>query len=142
MKKILVVTCASFTTIVLLFSFVERLKITPALNGSVVWQLFLMSLSVSAGMHLVYRLEEVLDISSFVFDVAVRVVVCYVVVLLEGSSFQMFSFGWKAVAVVSPVLIPTIFITYLISYFSLVECADSINSILNKEKAGEKHENH
>lgn len=140
MKKLLVVTCSGFTTIVLLFALLSGAGIVPALSGPVVIELFFMALSISAGMLVIEKVEEVYDSSSFILDFLMRMVLCYIVVMLEGHLFKMVTLDWTDFINVSLVLIPTIIVTYLLSFIQLRELANSINRELDHRTKRERGE--
>ncbi len=133
MKKILIITCSSFTAIVLLFALFSTFDIVPELSKSIVFQLFTMSMSIALLMFISERAEDKLDISSLTVDALIRMLICYIVVFVEGSLFRMFPFSWKAIASISPVLIPTFVITYVIGYFTIVDCANKINKSIKRK---------
>jgi len=134
MKKIVIITCSSFTAIVLLFALFSTFDMVPELSKSIVLQLFTMALSIAVLMFISERIEDKLDVSSIAVDALIRVLICYIVVFVEGYLFRMFPFGWKAIASISPVLIPTILITYAIGYFTIVDYANAINKNINRKK--------
>lgn len=132
------VTCFSFTTIVLFFVLLTNYNIVPTITNHILIQLFVMSFTIAIGMYLVSKLEEAKDISSLIFDVIMRVIICYAVVLIEGSIFGMITFGWNAILEISPVLLPTIIVTYILSFFTLMEFVDSINKTIKSKKERQK----
>ncbi|WP_069999106.1 DUF3021 family protein [Cellulosilyticum sp. I15G10I2] len=134
MKKILVITCTSFTAIVLLFALFSTFDMVPELSKSIILQLFAMASSISVLMFISDKIAHKLDINSIVIDALIRVLICYFVVFTEGSLFGMFPFEWKAFAYISPVLIPTFIATYAIYYFTLVDYANEINERIKKKK--------
>jgi len=138
MKKIMIVTCSSFTTIVLFFVFFSRYQIVPVITNHIILQLFAMSFTIAIGMALTDYVEKRKDISSMLFDVVLRAAICYGVVLLEGSLFGMFTFAWRTVWEISPILIPTFIVTYVISLISLMEVATSINQTISRKEKGGK----
>jgi len=134
MKKIVIITCSSFTAIVMLFALFSTFDIVPELSKSIVLQLFTMAGSIAVLMFFTDKIEDKLDVSSITVDALIRVFICYIVVFAEGSLFGMFPFGWEAIADISPVLIPTFVITYVIGYFTLVECANVINKNIKRKE--------
>lgn len=134
MKKIVIITCSSFTAIVLLFALFSTFEMVPELTKSIILQLFTMAVSIAVLMFFSERIEDKLAVSSMAADVLIRVLICYSVVFVEGSLFGMFPFGWKAIANISPVLIPTIVITYTIGYFTIVDSANDINKNIKRKR--------
>ena len=134
MKKIVIITCSSFTAIVMLFALFSTFDIVPELSKSIALQLFTMTLSIAVLMFFSEKIEDKLIVSSMAVDALIRVLICYIVVFVEGSLFGMFPFGWKAIAYISPVLIPAFIITYAIGYFTIVDDANAINKNINRKK--------
>ncbi len=134
MKKIVIITCSSFTAIVLLFALFSTFNMVPELSKSIVLQLFTMAVSISVLMFFGEKLSDKLVVSSMAVDALIRVLICYLVVFVEGCLFGMFPFGWKAIAYISPILIPGFVITYAIGYFTIVDCANEINKNINQKK--------
>lgn len=134
MKKIVIITCTSFTAIVLLFAFFSTFDRVPELSKSIILQLFVMSASIAVLMFIMEKIEDRLDITSLALDVFIRVLICYLVVFIEGYVFGMFMFEWKAFLYISPVLIPTFILTYAVYYFMLVDYANEINERIKKKK--------
>ncbi|WP_425804416.1 hypothetical protein ACHOLT_20195 [Desulfitobacterium sp. Sab5] len=126
-KKIIIITCSSFTAIVLIFALLSNFTMVPDLSKSIVLQLFTMAVSIAVLMFFSDKIEEKLDVSSIAVDALIRVLICYIVVFWEGCLFGMIPFGWKAIAYISPALIPTFVITYAIAYFTIVDYAKVIN---------------
>lgn len=134
MKKIVIITCSSFTAIVLLFALFSTFDMVPELSKSIVLQLFTMALSISVLMFFTEKIGDKLAESSMAVDALIRVLICYIVVFVEGWLFGMFPFGWKAIAYISPVLLPTFVITYAIGYFTIVDFANQINKNIKRKK--------
>ena len=133
-KKIITITCSSFTAIVLMFALLSTFNWVPELSKSIVLQLFTMAVSIAVLMFFSDKIEEKLDVSSIAVDAIILVLICYIVVFWEGSLFGMISFSWKAIAYISPALIPTFVITYAISYFTIADYAKVINKNINQKK--------
>lgn len=134
MKKIVIITCSSFTAIVLLFALFSTFDMVPELSKSIVLQLFTMAVSIAVLMFFSEKIEDKLAVSSMAVDALIRVLICYIVVFVEGCLFGMFPFGWKAIAYISPVLIPAFVITYAIGYFTIVDYANAINKNIKRKK--------
>jgi len=133
-KKALIITCSSFTAIVLMFALLSTFSMVPELSRNIVLQLFTMAASIAVLMSISDKIEDQFDMSSLALDGLIRVVICYVVVFWEGCLFGMIPFSWKALAYISPALIPTFIITYSIAYFTIVDYANSINKSINHKK--------
>ena len=110
----------------------------PVITNRIILQLFAMSFTIAIGMALTDYVEKRKDISSMLFDVVLRAAICYGVVLMEGSLFGMFTFTWRTVWEISPILIPTFIVTYVISLISLMEVATSINQTISRKEKGGK----
>lgn len=134
MKKIVIITCSSFTAIVLLFALFSTFDMVPELSKNIVLQLFTMALSISVLMFFSDKIGDKLAESWMAVDALIRVFICYIVVFVEGCLFGMFPFGWKAIAYISPVLIPAFVITYTIGYFTIVDFANEINKSIKRNK--------
>jgi hypothetical protein len=134
MKKIIIITCSSFTAIVLIFALLSEFYIVPELSRAIILQLFAMAFTIALLMFLLETIEYRLDAFSLLTDTLFRVLIGYTVVFLEGGLFGMFPFEWKAFAYISPVLIPAYIITYLISYITCVECANAINQSIKRKR--------
>ena len=134
MKKIVIITCSSFTAIVLLFALFSTFDMVPELSKSIVLQLFTMALSISVLMFFSEKIGDKLVESSMAVDALIRVLICYSVVFVEGCLFGMFPFGWIAIANISLVLIPAFVITYAIGYFTIVDFANQINKTIKRNK--------
>lgn len=135
LKRVLVLTCSSFTAILLLFALFGESELAPAVTGQVVFQVFPMSLSIALLMAALEKLEERLDITSLLADTLLRVLICYSVVFLEGCLFGMFPFAWHTLWIISPVLLLVFVITYLIAYLVCREYADNINRAIRRMKS-------
>lgn len=134
-KKILIITCSSFTAIILFFILFSKLGVIILFSEDIALQLFIMSLSISILMSLTDKIEAHLDVSSIFVDVSIRVFICYFVVFIQGCLFGMFPFSWISFIYITPVLIPGFLVTYAISYFTNVEYSNAINkSIKRKQK--------
>lgn len=134
MKKIVIITCSSFTAIILLFSLFSTFDMVPELSKSIVLQLFTMAISIAVLMFFSEKFEDKYTVSSTAMDALIGMLICYIVVFVEGCLFGMFPFGWKAIAYISPVLIPAFVITYAIGYFTIVDDANAINKNIKRKK--------
>jgi hypothetical protein len=134
MKMILIITCASFTAIVMIFALASGTGIAPEISRDVIVQLFAMTLTIAVIMFLAGKIEDRFDMTSLVLDWFIKVIICYAVVITEGSLFGMFPLEWKAFGYISPVLVPTIIATYIISYLTCAKWADAINKSIHSKK--------
>lgn len=133
-KYITTITCSSFTCIVLLFAVFSRFDLTPPLSNEACFVLFGMSLSISLLMFLFEKLQERFDFTpSAWLDILIRILICYAVVFFEGVFWGMVPFAWDSLLAISPVLIPTFLITYLVFYLSCVRYADDINREIKRK---------
>lgn len=130
MKKILTITCGSFTSVIILFALLSPYGFAPAVTNDITFQVFLMSVSIA----LIMTLAERIDYDSLVIDVLVKVLICYLVVFFEGALFGMIPFSWHGFWEITPVLIPAFLITYLFHYITCMECASYINHIIHHKK--------
>ena len=130
MKKILTITCGSFTSEIILFALLSRCNLAPAVTNGITFQVFFMSVSIA----LIMTLAEHLNYESIVIDVMIKVLICYLVVFFEGALFGMISFSWHGFWEITPVLVPAFLITYLFHYLTCVECASYINHIIHHKK--------
>lgn len=133
-KKIIIITCSSFTAIVLIFALLSNFTMVPDLSKSIVLQLFTMAASIAVLMSISDKIEDQFDVSSLAADALIRVLICYIVVFWEGCWFGMIPFSWKAIAYISPVLIPTFVITYAVGYVTIVDYANEINKSIAHKK--------
>lgn len=134
MKKIVITICSSFTAIVLLFALFSNFDMVPELSKSIILQLFTMTVTIAVLMFIGEKIEDKLDINSIAVDALIRVLICYIVVIVEGGLFGMFSFNWEVFAKISPVLIPAFLITYAIGYFTIVDYVNVINKTIKERK--------
>lgn len=134
MKYIMIITCSSFTVIVLLFVLLSNFGLTSELSGPIALQLFAISATIAVLLLALERLEDRFEINSFVLDAVLRILICYLVVYAEGCLFGMLDAGWETLVTVSPILLPAFVITYAVSYFSLVSTAKKINRDIRRKK--------
>lgn len=134
MKKILIMICASFTAINLCFIIFSRFDIVPKLTNQIALQLFVITVTIAVLMYAGEYLETKIDLNSLIIDMLLRITICYLVIFCEGSFFGMVKWEWGHFFDVSCVLVPTFIVTYIISYLTCVDYANSINKKINNRK--------
>jgi len=127
MKKIVIITCSSFTVTILLYVLFSVIGVISEVTNEKVLQLFSMTLSIALLMSVGEWILDKLDVSSLALDAVIRVLICYVVVFVEGTLYGMFPFGWSSLLYISLIIIPTVVITYAIAYVTVVNYAKQIN---------------
>ena len=127
MKKIVIVTCSSFTVTILLYVLFSVIGVISEVTNEKVLQLFSMTLSIALLMSVGEWILDKLDVSSLALDAVIRVLICYVVVFAEGTLYGMFPFGWSSLFYISLIIIPTVVTTYAIAYVTVVNYAKQIN---------------
>lgn len=130
MRKILTITCGSFTVVMMLFVLFSPFRLAPEVTNATALQGFVMSVSIAVIMVL----AEKIDLESIALDVLTKALICYLVVFLEGAFFGMVPFSWKGLWEITPVLIPAFIITYVIEYLVCVEWASFINHKIKRKK--------
>ncbi len=134
MKKIMIITCASFTAVMLLFTLLSVWDMAPEVSGGVTVQVFVIALSISVLMYIAEKIEDRFEITSLWADTLIRLVICYATVFVEGGLFRMFPYSWDIFLKVTLVLIPVFIITYAIGYFTCLEWAQAINKSIRQRK--------
>ena len=133
-KKILIVTCGSFTPMVLFFILFARISRITYFSDVIALELFVMCLTVAILMSVSDRIEAYFDVSAIWMDALIRVFICYFVVFIQGSLFGMFPFSWISFTYITPVLIPGFFVAYGISYLTCIEYSKAINESINRKR--------
>jgi len=133
-KKVLIITCSSFTAIVLFFILFSKLGVIIPFSEDIALQLFIMCLIIAILLIIVELIEARLDVSSIFADALARVLTCYFVVFIVGSLFGMFPFSWISFAYITPVLIPGFIVTYAISYTTCIEHSHAINASIKRKQ--------
>lgn len=137
MKQMIIITCCSFTAIMLLFALFTALGLegmAPEITRTVMLQAFLMSVSMAIMMSICDKIVTRFVTMPLLVDVLIRIVICYMVVFAEGCLFGMIPLSWKSFLDISPVLIVVFFVTYLICYMTQVEYAQQINKSIRRKK--------
>lgn len=133
MKKIFMICCYSFTAVILFISLFSLFDMAPQLSNKIALQAFAFTLTIAVVMTLVDRINNNTDFSLWT-DLLIRILICFVVVLIEGIWFKMLPFSWKAIIYVTPILTPVFIITYFFSYITCMDWADKINKSIQKKK--------
>jgi hypothetical protein len=131
MRKYLIVVCASFTACVLAFSMFSKLAFMMPVDSAVIFQLFIICVSISFIMFVFEKLTEKYNLPLLV-DCVSGVFICYLVVGVEGLAFGMLPRSWISLAYISIVIIPSFIVTYAIVYFTSVKYANDINEQIEK----------
>lgn len=134
MNRILIINCTSFTGVMLLFSVFSKYDMAPVVNSTVIFQVYILTLSIAVVMSIAERITNKLRIYSALVDALIRIVICYALVFIEGGLFDWFEFSAEAILMISPVCIPVFIVTYLVLYLTCVECADAINKSIKRKK--------
>jgi len=134
MKKLLIITCTSFTAVMLFFTILTTFEFAPTMARSTPVQVFILTLSIAALMFLAEIAEDKYDISSLLADAIIRLLICYFVIFIEGYMFRWFDASFSAFFIITPILIPTFIITYWVSYSISVEYTETINQIIKRGK--------
>lgn len=135
MKKLtfmIVIICTSYTCVSLAFALFSEFDLAPALTNEIGWQIFCICCTIAFLMLLEDKLTDLLNLSSLLADGLIRLLVCYVVVFIEGSFFKMFSFSPDSLLRITPILIPVYLLTYAAGYFSCLQYANTINRSIKK----------
>lgn len=133
-KKTLVVTCSSFTAIVMFYILFARISLITAFTDDTAIQLFFMCLSIAVLMSISDKIEAHFDVSSIWLDALIRVFICYFVVFVQGCLFGMFPFSPIAFVYITPVLIPGFIVAYGIAYLTSVEYSNAINRSIRRKR--------
>lgn len=129
MKRFLQITTAGFTACALFFALFSTLPI----NRSVLLQLFVMCASIGVVMSL-YEWAARWRELPLLLDIGIRLLLCYLVVGLEGMAFGMFAMEWAALLPVSLVLVPAFIGAYTILYLTSLKYANDINQKIRERK--------
>ena len=132
MKNIILRTCCTFTLVTLLFAIFSDVGLTPESTNTVIYQILIMTLSISVAMDIGERIEERLDITSSLVDILIRIIICYVFVFLEGVAFHMFPLKLSSLLLISPVLLPTFIATYTLFWFMSKQMVKEINESIKR----------
>lgn len=134
MKKIILITCSSFTAIMLLFTLLSTWDMAPEVSGAVTVQVFVIALSISLLMRIAEKIEDRFEKTSLWTDVLIRLAICYATTFVEGGLFRMFPFSWDVFLKITLILIPVFIVTYAIGYFTYLEWAEAINKSIRQRK--------
>jgi hypothetical protein len=66
--------------------------------------------------------------------------ICYLVVGIEGLAFGMLPFKWLSLAYISIIIIPAFAVTYAIVYVTFVKYARDINERIKMRDRGDETE--
>jgi hypothetical protein len=135
MRKIAITACAGFTTSIITLTLLSKLSFMPEINSKIVLEIFVIAVSIALLMFVYKKIEERFNNNSLVVDALIRVLICYIAVVIEGCLFGMIPFGWIALGYASIVIIPAFIVAYAIIRFTVTEYANEINdSIKRKQK--------
>lgn len=134
MKKILLITCSSFTAAQLLFAAFSAASFAPEVNSQTTWQTFCMSLSIALLMVLYEKIADQLGSVPLWLDALFRLAICYGVVFTLGACFGMIAFSWLGLWQISPLLLTIFPLTYAISYLTCTEWAAAINQSIRSRR--------
>lgn len=134
MKKFLIITCASFTAVMLLFCLLSPYDLAPVITKEITLQVFAMTATIAALMLLAEEIEARLQVNSLLADTLIRITICYAAVFIEGGLFGMFPFTLWSLLIISPIVILTFLFTYLIGYMTVWDWAKNINSHIQRKK--------
>ena len=134
MKKILLITCTSFTAAQLLFAAFSATPFVPELNSQTTWQTFCMTLSIALLMVLYEKIADQFGSTPLWLDILLRLLICYVVVFTQGAYFGMIALSWLGLWRITPSLGIIYLLTYTISYLTCTEWAAAINQSIRSRR--------
>lgn len=134
MKKLIIITCTSYTTVTIVSALLSQLDMALFISANTLLQLFFITFLIAVTMLVLDKVEDKYERFSLWADGLIRIVICYVFVLLGGFVFGWFPVVLQSVLLASPIILITFFITYLVSYLAILDYATNINKILKKEK--------
>ena len=140
MKRIIIVTCTSYTVVSVLASLLSGFDAAPVFAPVTMLQLFLLTLAISVLMFIAEKIAEKLDFYTLLVDLFVRLAICFGVVFFGGMLFGWFTFSWGSVLQMLPLTLPTFAITYVVAYVTVLTYAQNINEALNKRKEKSKND--
>jgi Protein of unknown function (DUF3021). len=139
-KRIIIVTCTSYTVVSVLASLLSGFDAAPVFAPVTMLQLFLLTLAISVLMFIAEKIAEKLDFYTLLVDLFVRLAICFGVVFFGGMLFGWFTFSWGSVLQMLPLTLPTFAITYVVAYVTVLTYAQNINEALNKRKEKSKND--
>ncbi|MEA4874204.1 hypothetical protein [Anaerorhabdus sp.] len=134
MKKILNIIFGSFTIMMLLFTFFRPFDLAPEITNEVVIQVLIISTSIAVLMEISDKLLSYFDISSFLVDLIIRVLICYFVVFIACANFNIISFSLFGLWEITPTMLFCFPLTYAYTVYMNNELAESINEAIKKRK--------
>lgn len=134
MKKILNIIFGSFTIMMLLFTFFRPFDLAPEITNEVVIQVLIISTSIAVLMEISDKLLNYFDISSFLVDLIIRVLICYFVVFIACANFNIISFSLFGLWEITPTMLFCFPLTYAYTVYMNNELAESINEAIKKRK--------
>ncbi|MFV0550646.1 MAG: hypothetical protein ACK5L6_01820 [Anaerorhabdus sp.] len=134
MKKILNIIFGSFTIMMLLFTFFKPFDLAPEITNEVVIQVLIISTSIAVLMEISDKLLSYFDISSFLVDLIIRVLICYFVVFIACANFNIISFSLFGLWEITPTMLFCFPLTYAYTVYMNNELAESINEAIKKRK--------
>ena len=140
MKRILIITCTSYTVASVLASLLSGFDAAPIFAPVTMLQLFLVTLTIAVLMFIAEKITEKLDSYTLLVDLFVRLAICFGVVFFGGMLFGWFTFSWVSVLQMLPLTLPTFAITYVVAYATIFSYAQNINKALKKRKEKSKND--
>jgi len=135
MKGFLKIVGISFTGCVLFFCVFAKLGLVPSITEDFIFILFFMDSSIAGANMLTNLWEEKRKRETpVIVDYFIRIIECYLIVLLEGCLSGMIPFAPIAFIYISPIIIPVFTGTYIVMLVSAKNSADYINKKINNKK--------
>ena len=118
----------------LLFTFFRPFDLAPEITNEVVIQVLIISTSIAVLMEISDKLLSYFDISSFLVDLIIRVLICYFVVFIACANFNIISFSLFGLWEITPTMLFCFPLTYAYTVYMNNELAESINEAIKKRK--------
>ena len=134
MKRILIITCTSYTIVSVLAALLSDMNYAPLFSPVTMLQLFLVTIVIAVLMFAAETIVGKLDFYTLWLDLFIRLAICFGVVFFGGVLFGWFALSWTAFLNILPLTIPTFVITYFIAYVTIFSYAQNINAALKKRK--------
>ena len=136
LKKFLIITCASFTAVMLFFALFATVNtaIVRDIDRVLTIQVLLMNASIALLMVIVETITNRFEKVPLGVDAIIRVLICYLVIFFEGYWFGWFELSLNSLVLITPVLVVAFLITYLVMYMTCADYADVINKNIKKKR--------
>lgn len=136
-KSIFTITSTSFTGAVMLVYIFNRFGFFCINGDSYIPFLFFVCLAIALFMSLYEVVAHRLLKSdvNLILDGIIRMLICLITITVGGWLGGLFSFSWRMLFYVMPVLVPVFFVTYFVVYKTCSRYADDINKAINKRKS-------